>query len=48
MVRNSKLLPFFEKLFSWSANQSFNNVDLDKKYPVEESDRYCNNGRHFF
>jgi rubrerythrin len=48
MVRNSKLLPFFEKLFSWSAKQSFNNVDLDKKYPVEESDRYCNNEKHFF
>lgn len=48
MVRNSKLLPFFEKLFSWSANQSFNNVDLDKKYPVEKSDHYCNNEKHFF
>lgn len=48
MVRTSKLLPFFEKLFSWSAKQSINNVDLDKKYPVEESDRYCNNEKHFF
>jgi rubrerythrin len=42
MVKSSKLLPFFEKLFSWSADQSFNNVDLDKKYPVEKSAHYCN------
>ncbi|MBT1701104.1 hypothetical protein KK083_29700 [Fulvivirgaceae bacterium PWU4] len=47
-VSNSKLLPFFEKLFSWSAKQSFNNIDLDKKHPVEESGHYCNNGKHFF
>lgn len=47
-VSNSKLLPFFEKLFSWSAKQSFNNIDLDKKYPVDESGHYCNNEKHFF
>ena len=40
-IKNSKMLPFFEKLFSWGPTKSFNNVDLDKKYPVEESDRYC-------
>lgn len=47
-VSNNKLLPFFEKLFSWSAKQSFNNIDLDKKHPVEESGHYCNNEKHFF
>jgi hypothetical protein len=30
-------LPLFEKLFSWGDRKSFNNIDLDKKYPVEES-----------
>jgi hypothetical protein len=40
-IRNNRLLPFFEKLFSWGNLGSFNNVDLEKKYPVEESDVYC-------
>jgi rubrerythrin len=39
-IKKNKLLPVFEKLFSW-GNSSFNNIDLDKKYPVEESDPYC-------
>lgn len=40
-VKNSRLLPFFEWLFSWGSKQSFNNVDLDNRYPVEHSDFYC-------
>jgi hypothetical protein len=40
-IKNSKLLPVFQKYFSWGINTSFNNVDLDKKYPVEESGEYC-------
>jgi demethoxyubiquinone hydroxylase (CLK1/Coq7/Cat5 family) len=39
-IRDNRLLPFFEKLFFWGKN-SFNDVDLDKKYPVESSDAYC-------
>jgi len=39
-IKDDKLLPIFEKYFSW-GNKSFNNVDLDKRYPVEESDHYC-------
>lgn len=39
-IKDSKLLPFFEKLFFWGKS-SFNNIDLDKKYPVEQSDIYC-------
>ena len=39
-IKDSKLLPFFEKLFFWGKS-SFNNIDLDKKYPVEQSDSYC-------
>lgn len=41
-IKNKKLLPFFEKLFAWGSDKSFNDVDLDKKYPVEESGQYCN------
>ncbi|MDF2455630.1 MAG: hypothetical protein K0R51_1623 [Cytophagaceae bacterium] len=40
VIKSDKLLPFFEKLFAWGG-QSFNNIDLEKKYPVEESDHYC-------
>lgn len=40
-IKTNRLLPFFEKIFSWGRLGSFNNVDLDKKYPVEESRPYC-------
>jgi len=40
-IKTHKLLPFFEKIFSWGNKQGFNNIDLDKKYPVEQSDIYC-------
>jgi hypothetical protein len=39
-IQTNKLLPLFEKLFSWGEH-SFNNIDLDKKYPMEESGDYC-------
>lgn len=42
-IKNKKMLPFFEKLFFWGASKSFNDVDLDKKYPVESSAMYCRN-----
>lgn len=40
-IKGKKLLPFFETVFSWGRTKSFNDVDLDKKYPVEESKAYC-------
>ena len=40
-IKTNRLLPLFEKLFSWGGRKSFNNVDLDKKYPIEESGEYC-------
>lgn len=40
-IKNKKMLPFFEKLFNWGNSQSFNNIELDKKYPVDQSDVYC-------
>ena len=38
---SAKWLPVFERLFRWGKNRSFNNIDLDHKYPVEHSDPYC-------
>jgi hypothetical protein len=40
-IKNNKLLPFFEKIFSWGNKKGFNNIDLDKKYPLEQSGIYC-------
>ncbi len=40
-IKTSKALPIFEKLFAWGLLKSFNNIDLEKKYPVENSDIYC-------
>ena len=40
-IKTSKLLPFFEKLFSWGKESSFNDVSLQNRYSVEESDQYC-------
>lgn len=40
-IKTNRLLPFFEKFFNWGDKKSFNNIDLDKKYPVEKSDVYC-------
>lgn len=42
-IKSNKHLPLFEKLFFWGNINSFNNVELDKKYPLEESDGYCKN-----
>jgi hypothetical protein len=39
-IKDSKLLPLFETIFRW-GNHSFNNVDLAKKYPIEQSGTYC-------
>ena len=40
-IKTNKMLPFFEKWFMWGKVKSFNNIDLDQKYPVEKSDVYC-------
>jgi hypothetical protein len=40
-IKNKKLLPFFEKLFFWGSSSSFNDVDLEKKYPVDAALLYC-------
>lgn len=40
-IKNKKILPFFEKIFAWGNHKSFNDVDLENKYPIEESSKYC-------
>jgi hypothetical protein len=40
-INNKKMLPVFEKIFSWGSHKSFNDIDLEKKYPVEASALYC-------
>ena len=40
-IKDSRLLPVFEKLFSWGGRSSLNDVHLESKYAVEDSHRYC-------
>ena len=40
-IKTSRLLPIFERLFSWGRHSSLNDVDLQKKYSVADSRRYC-------
>ncbi len=40
-VESHRLLPFFERVFSWGKQQAFNDVDLDARLPVEQSTEYC-------
>lgn len=40
-IRQSKVLPYFERIFNWGRSRSKNNIDLDQKYPVDQSDVYC-------
>ena len=40
-IKSSKLLPFFEKYFSWGLQKSDNDVNLSQKLPVEKGEEYC-------
>ncbi|MFN8309970.1 MAG: hypothetical protein U0T73_08400 [Chitinophagales bacterium] len=40
VIQHSRWLPFFERIFNW-GKRSRNDVDLDKKYSVKESEHYC-------
>ena len=41
MVKDAKWLPLFEKIFSWGADATLNDVDLDDPHALENADRYC-------
>lgn len=45
-IKDARWLPFFEKMFSWGRNSTLNDVDLENKYSVENSHRYCTTGAH--
>jgi hypothetical protein len=40
-IHKDRLMPLFERLFSWGEGKSANDVDLRDRQPVEGSDRYC-------
>ena len=40
-LENNPLLPLFERIFGWGKKSSLNNVDLENKYSVNESNTYC-------
>ena len=42
-IKNHRLLPFFEKIFSWGAIKSLNDIDLEKNISVTDSNLYCKN-----
>jgi hypothetical protein len=42
-IKHSRLLPFFERVFSWGRQASLNDVDLQNKYSVDDAHRYCLN-----
>lgn len=41
MVKRSRVLPWFERLFAWGQERSLNDVDMAEKYPIDEGYRYC-------
>lgn len=43
-IESNRRLPFFERVFSWGRNQSFNNVDLEDPRPPHDSADYCATG----
>ncbi len=40
-IRDAAWLPLFERFFSWGIDSSLNDVDLAKKYPLDQADQYC-------
>ncbi|MGB8356010.1 MAG: hypothetical protein WCD79_19080 [Chthoniobacteraceae bacterium] len=40
-IKSTRLLPIFERLFSWGASTSLNDIDLEYKYSIADSHKYC-------
>lgn len=40
-IKTDRLLPLFERLFSWGSGKTANDVNLENKIPVGNSDQYC-------
>ena len=45
-IEDSPLLPLFEKVFGWGNANSFNDVDLNDQFPVDQSNAYCRHRKH--
>jgi rubrerythrin len=41
MIKDEKWLPLFEKVFSWGAQKTLNDVSLDDPHSLENADKYC-------
>ena len=41
MIKDEKWLPLFEKVFSWGAQRTLNDVSLDDLHSLENADKYC-------
>lgn len=42
-IKDSSLLPFFEKIFNWGKSRSYNDIELKALHAVEKSGTYCIN-----
>jgi len=40
-IKDSKLLPFFERIFAWGVNKRKNDIDLEQGFLIENTNRYC-------
>lgn len=44
-IKDNKLLPFFERFFSWGEHKRKNDIDLEKGFYLEDTNKYCPNYR---
>jgi rubrerythrin len=40
-IKDSKWLPFFERLFAWGSKKSKNDIDLEQGFLLENTNQYC-------
>lgn len=40
-IKDHKMLPFFERLFSWGERKKFNDINMENLMPVSKSEEYC-------
>jgi rubrerythrin len=40
-IKDSKLLPVFEKIFAWGKNRRKNDIDLEAGFEIENTNTYC-------
>lgn len=41
VIEGEPWLPYFEKIFNWGAETSFNDLDYENLRPLDEADYYC-------